>query len=77
MFQWLNKEKINPVTVMPGDKLILELTDEETGKVMKKIESEVGEYMLINEISIFKFKDDFGMKEGFGGICGNNEIKEE
>ncbi len=67
MFKWLKREKIAPLYVVPGDKIVL--SDNKRGKLM---EADITETIVVNEVGAFEFENEFDLKKGVGGVFGES-----
>jgi len=69
MINILKRKQIKTIYAEPGDTVILSYNENKllTKEIIKKI--------IIDEVVIFEFNDEFDMKDGFGGIFGKCKQK--
>ena len=67
----LKKSKdISPIYLGNGDTFEMSYTDE-SGDNHKLLSVTIEEDIIVNQVKIYKFQDEFGLKEGYCGVFGN------
>lgn len=64
----VREDNISPIHIMSGDKLILFYEDAELKELI--FEEEFTKALIINNVKLYSFENDFGMQEGFAIVCG-------
>lgn len=66
MIRKLAKQKVGPFAVIPGDTISVCKDEEEL------VRADIETAMLVDEVVVFEFEDEFDLKQGVGGVLGKS-----
>jgi len=65
------KKLPHPITVLPGDQLVCEITDKKTKQTFQHREN-IGRTMVVDTIVTFDIENELDLADGIGGIFGKS-----
>ncbi len=69
--KWLQRKKIKPINLMPGD--TLKLLNRNKGVTEELMSQDIETVLTVDEIGVFELENEQGFKRAIGGVFGESD----